>query len=212
MSIKTVLFDFDGTLIDTNDLIYKSFVYTFDQYGYEFTKEEILQFNGPPLKETFSRINPELADEMIRTYRAHNGKYHDEYVSLFPNVRETLDALQQEGFKLAIVSAKMRNGVEQGMEATNLTSYFDTIITIDDVKNPKPHPEPVQKALEHLYAKPEEAIMVGDNYHDIKSGNRAGTKTAGVAWSVKGEAFLQQYNPTYMLKDMTDLLNIIGVS
>lgn len=212
MSIKTVLFDFDGTLIDTNELIYKSFVYTFDQYGYEFTKDEILQFNGPPLKKTFSSINPKLADEMIRTYREHNNKHHDEYVSLFPNVRETLDALQQAGFKLAIVSAKMRNGVEQGMDITNLHSYFDTIVTIDDVKNPKPHPESVYKALENLYAEPEQAIMIGDNYHDIKAGNKAGTKTAGVAWSVKGEDFLQQYNPTYMLQDMTDLLEIIGVS
>lgn len=211
MSINTVLFDFDGTLIDTNELIYQSFVHTFDQYGYEFTKDEILQFNGPPLQDTFTNLNPQLAEEMIQTYRDHNAKHHDEYVSLFPNVRETLDTLQQHGFKLAIVSAKIRTGVEQGMEITDLTSYFDTIITIDDVTNPKPHPESVQKALENLHADPEQAIMIGDNYHDIKSGNQAGTKTAGVAWSVKGEAYLQQFNPTYMLNDMTDLLKIIGV-
>lgn len=211
MSIKTVLFDFDGTLIDTNELIYRSFIYTFDQYGYKFTDEEILQFNGPPLQETFSKINPDLADEMVRTYREHNAKHHDEYVKLFPNVQETLDVLQENGFQLAIVSAKMRVGVEQGMEITNLSSYFDTIITIDDVTNPKPHPESVHKALENLFAEPEQAIMIGDNYHDIKAGNKAGTKTAGVAWSTKGEAYLQQYNPTYMLKDMTDLLEIVGV-
>lgn len=211
MSIKTVLFDFDGTLIDTNDLINKSFLYTFEQFGYSFTEKEILQFNGPPLQKTFSQINPQLAEEMIQTYREHNAKYHDEYVTLFPNVKETLDALQQAGLKLAIVSAKMRAGVNQGLEITNIGSYFDTIITIDDVSNPKPHPESVLKALENLYAEPTQAIMVGDNYHDILSGNKAGTKTAGVAWSVKGEAYLQQYNPTYMLEDMIDLLKIVGV-
>lgn len=211
MSIKTVLFDFDGTLIDTNELINKSFKYTFEQFGYSFTEEEILQFNGPPLQKTFSQINPELAEEMIQTYREHNGKHHDEYVSLFPNVLETLDALKQSGFKLAIVSAKMRAGVDQGLEVTNIGSYFDTIVTIDDVSNPKPHPESVLKALENLYAEPTQSIMVGDNYHDILSGNKAGTKTAGVAWSVKGEAYLQQYNPTYMLDDMIDLLKIVGV-
>lgn len=211
MSIKTVLFDFDGTLIDTNDLINKSFFHTFDQFGYSFTKEEILQFNGPPLQKTFTNINPQLAEEMIQTYREHNAKYHDEYVTLFPNVIETLDALQQSGFKLAIVSAKMRSGVEQGLEVTNIGSYFDTIVTIDDVANPKPHPESVHKALENLGAMPEQSIMVGDNYHDIKAGNQAGAKTAGVAWSLKGEAYLQQYNPTYMLADMSDLLKILGV-
>lgn len=211
MNIKTVLFDFDGTLIDTNELIYKSFVYTFEQYGYHFTKDEILQFNGPPLWHTFSTINDQLAEEMIQTYREHNAKYHDEYVSLFPNVIETLDILKQQGYQLAIVSAKMRAGVEQGIEATNLSSYFDTIVTIDDVSNPKPHPESVLKALQNLYAEPGHAIMIGDNYHDIKAGNKAGTKTAGVSWSVKGEAYLQQYKPTYMLNDMTDLLKIVGV-
>jgi len=211
MNINTVLFDFDGTLIDTNELIYKSFVYTFEKFGYSFTKEEILQFNGPPLQDTFSTLNPELAGEMLHTYRAHNAEHHDEYVSLFPNVRETLDVLKENEFQLAIVSAKMRSGVDQGMEITDIGSYFDTIITIDDVENPKPHPESVFKALQSLAAKPEQAIMVGDNYHDIQAGNKAGTKTAGVSWSLKGEAYLQQYNPTYMLNDMTDLLTIVGV-
>ena len=212
MSINTVLFDFDGTLIDTNELIYKSFVYTFDKFGYSFTKDEILLFNGPPLRETFSNINPELADEMIRTYREHNAKHHDEYVKLFPNVRETLTTLKENGYQLAIVSAKMREGVEQGLEITKIGSYFDTIVTIDDVINPKPHPEPVVKALTELNTPPAEAIMVGDNYHDILSGNHAGTKTAGVSWSIKGEEYLKQYNPTYMLQDMTDLLPIVGAS
>lgn len=211
MSIKTILFDFDGTLIDTNELIYKSFVHTFKKFGYSFTDEEILSFNGPPLRETFFNINPELADEMLHTYRQHNYEHHDDYVSLFPNVRETLDVLQKNGFNLGVVSAKMRQGVEQGMNVTNIGSYFDVIITIDDVKNPKPHPESVFKALEQLRTEPQVTIMVGDNYHDIEAGNNAGAKTAGVAWSVKGEAYLQQFNPTYMLKDMTDLLSIVGV-
>lgn len=212
MSINTILFDFDGTLIDTNELIYNSFVHTFSQFGYSFSKEEILQFNGPPLKETFSKINPELADEMIRTYREHNAKHHNDYVKLFPNVRETLSALKEKGLQLAIVSAKMRVGVEQGLEITNIGSYFDAVITIDDVVHPKPHPEPVIKALKELGASPTEAIMVGDNYHDILSGNHAGTKTAGVAWSVKGVEYLKQYEPTYILQDMTDLLPIVEAS
>lgn len=211
MMIKTVLFDFDGTLIDTNDLIYHSFDYTFKKFGYSFTEEEILQFNGPPLRETFSKINPELAEEMIETYREHNAAHHAEYVKLFPNVKETLDILQEKGYDLGVVTAKMREGVEQGMEITGIGSYFDTIITIDDVTNPKPHPEPVLKALEKLNAVPDTAIMIGDNYHDIIAGNKAGTKTAGVSWSVKGKEYLKQFNPTYMLEDMTDLLAIVGV-
>lgn len=211
MMIKTILFDFDGTLIDTNELIFHSFDYTFKKYGYSFTKEEILKFNGPPLRETFSKINPELTDEMIKTYREHNHKYHDKYVKLFPNVKETLEALQENGFELGIVTAKMRDGVELGMEITGIKPYFDTVVTIDDVENPKPHPEPVIKALDRLNAEADTAIMIGDNYHDIVAGNKAGTKTAGVAWSARGKEYLKQFNPTYMLDDMTDLLAIVGV-
>lgn len=211
MSIRTILFDFDGTLIDTNELIYKSFVHTFKTFGYSFTDEEILSFNGPPLRDTFTKINPELAEEMLQTYREHNYKHHDEYVTLFPNVRTTLEVLKQKGFNLGVVSAKMRVGVEQGMEITKIRSYFDTIITIDDVTKPKPHPEPVLKALEQLRTEPEVSLMVGDNYHDIKAGKNAGAKTAGVAWSIKGEAYLRKFEPTYMLQEMTDILTIVGV-
>lgn len=211
MMIKTILFDFDGTLIDTNELIYHSFDYTFKKFGYSFTKEEILQFNGPPLRETFSQLNPDLAEEMIRTYRTHNAQHHEAYVKLFPNVKETLEVLREKGFELGVVTAKMREGVKQGMEITGIESYFDTIVTIDDVENPKPHPEPVIKALNKLNAEADTAIMIGDNYHDIIAGNKAGTKTAGVSWSLRGKEYLKQFNPTYMLEDMSDLLAIVGV-
>ena len=176
MSINTILFDLDGTLLDTNELIQKSFEYTFEYFGYSFTKEEILQFNGPPLMETFSNVNPDLAEEMVKVYRKHNHENHEKYVKLFPNVKETLDVLKENGKKLAIVTAKMRSGVELGLQLTKIKQYFDAIVTIDDVKNPKPHPEPVLKAMSELDAEKDERIMVGDNYHDIESGKPPASK------------------------------------
>jgi len=211
MSIETILFDLDGTLIDTNELIHKSFEYTFDQYGYSFSQEEILQFNGPPLIKTFTDINPDLAEDMLETYRKHNLEHHNDYVKLFPNVKETLEILQANGKRLGIVSAKMRSGVVLGLEVTGIKHFFDAIVAIDDVKNPKPHPEPVLKGLKGLSGKPDSSLMVGDNYHDIESGKNAGLKTIAVGWSLKGEEYLQQFNPTYMIKDMRELLPIAGV-
>lgn len=211
MAIQTVLFDFDGTLVDTNELIYQSFIHTFKTYGYSFSKEEILSFNGPPLHDTFYSINPELAEEMIETYRKHNHENHEKYIKLFPNVIETLEKLKENDVKIGIVTAKLREGVNLGMEITNLTPYIDTVVAIDDVEKPKPHPEPIFRALESLRAEREASIMVGDNYHDIEAGNRAGVITAGVSWSGKGEEYLKRYNPTYMLDDMLDLLPIVGV-
>lgn len=211
MSIETILFDLDGTLIDTNELIHKSFEYTFDQYGYSFSQEEILQFNGPPLIKTFTDINPDLAEDMLETYRKHNLEHHNDYAKLFPNVKETLEILQANGKRLGIVSAKMRSGVVLGLEVTGIKHFFDAIVAIDDVKNPKPHPEPVLKGLKGLSGKPDSSLMVGDNYHDIESGKNAGLKTIAVGWSLKGEEYLQQFNPTYMIKDMRELLPIAGV-
>lgn len=211
MSIETILFDLDGTLIDTNELIHQSFEHTFNYYGYSFTREEILQFNGPPLIKTFTDINPDLAEEMIATYRKHNLEHHNDYVKLFPNVKETLKEMHRNGIRMGIVSAKMRPGVELGLEVTGIRSFFDTIVSIDDVQNPKPHPEPVLKGIKGLEANIERVLMVGDNYHDIESGKNAGVKTAGVTWSLKGKEYLQKFNPTYMLEDMRDLLPIVGV-
>lgn len=211
MNINTVLFDMDGTLIDTNALIHDSFVHTLKHYGLSFTDEEILTFNGPPLIDTFTNINPLLADQMVETYREHNIAQHDQYVTVFPTVKETLEELRQQGIKMAVVSAKMSLGVEQSLAFTDLRQYFDVVVSVDDVIKPKPHPEPVLKAIEQLGSSPETSLMVGDNSHDIESGNNAGVKTVGVSWSSKGATFLQQFEPTYMIDEMREILKIVGV-
>jgi len=211
MAIQTVLFDLDGTILDSNELIYASFLHTFNHYKYSFTKEEIMSFNGPPLIETFTNIDPERAELMIETYRQHNHEVHHDYVKLFPNVIETIEVLQDNQIQMGIVTAKMRESVNMGLEITGLDRYFETIVTIDDVTHPKPHPESVIKAMTALNGEPSTTLMVGDNYHDIQAGQNAGVRTAGVAWSLKGQDFLASYNPTYMLQDMKDLLKIVGV-
>lgn len=211
MSIHTILFDLDGTLIDTNELIIASFDHTFKHYQLPYTREEIMQFNGPPLRDTFYHIDPERAESMIATYREHNLKHHDNYVTPFPHVAEVLEQLQAHNIRLGIVSAKMQKSVNMGLAVTGIERYFESVITWDDVDHPKPHPEPVMKAMEALEAEAASTLMVGDNYHDIESGKNAGVHTAGVAWAHKGKDFLQQYHPTYMLEDMYDLLKILGV-
>lgn len=91
-----------------------------------------------------------------------------------------------------------------------LHEFFDVVVTIDDVEHVKPHPEPIQKALQLLDAKPEETLMVGDNHHDIVGGQNAGTKTAAVGWTIKGRAYLESYKPDYVLDKMSDLLSILS--
>lgn len=209
MNIRTILFDLDGTLIDTNELIAASFAHTFEQFGFTFTDEEMLTFNGPPLVDTFRAYLPDRVDEMVTIYREHNKKHHDMYVKVFPHVEETLKALQEAGIRIAVVTSKMRSVAKHGLEFTGLATYVEHVIALNDVEHAKPHPESVIKAMSLLDAKPETTLMVGDNYQDIEAGQNAGIRTAGVEWSHKGKEFLESYKPTYMFADIQDVLKLI---
>lgn len=212
MKINTILFDLDGTLINTNDLIIESFLHTLNYYyPNQYKREDVLSFIGPPLIDTFQSIDEERVDEMVARYRKFNHEQHDALVKEYDTVYETVKALHENGFKLGIVTTKIRSTVNMGLKLTRLDAFFDVVVTLDDVENAKPHPEPIFKALKQLDASPEEAIMVGDNHHDIEAGKNAGTKTAGVAWSIKGEEYIRSYHPDYLLKKMSDLLVIFGV-
>lgn len=208
-SVHTILFDLDGTLIDTNDLIAESFVYTFKQYGLDYTKDEVQIFNGPPLIDTFEKINYEQSQEMFQTYIEHNLYHHDYYVKAFPYVVDTVKKLRKQGIKLAIVTSKMKENAKRGIKISGLDGMFETIVALDDVTHAKPHPESILKAMEELNANKETTLMVGDNSHDIEAGHNAEIRSAGVSWSVKGKEFLQKFQPTYMLNDIRDILDLV---
>lgn len=93
-----------------------------------------------------------------------------------------------------------------------LDPFFKVIISLDEVEHEKPHPEPIEKALKLLNSTPQEAMMVGDNYHDIEAGKNAGTASVGVAWSVKGREYIESFQPDYIIDEMADLLKILGVT
>ncbi|MFJ7831992.1 pyrophosphatase PpaX [Peribacillus sp. NPDC097264] len=208
--ITTLLFDLDGTLINTNELIIASFTETLNHYyPGQFKREDIIPFIGPTLVDTFTSIDPERADEMIARYREHNWKNHDMLVTQFDGVFETVQTLKQSGYKLAVVTTKKRDIVERGLRLSKLDQFFDVVVTLDEVKHAKPDPEPLLKALKQLDSIPEEAVMIGDSHHDILGGKNTGTRTAGVAWSIKGREFLESFHPDFMLENMSDLLDIV---
>ncbi|KQL55710.1 MULTISPECIES: pyrophosphatase PpaX [Bacillaceae] len=210
MTINTILFDLDGTLIDTNELIIQSFLHTLEpDYPGRYTRETVLPFIGPSLLETFSSINKEKAATYIETYRTHNHHHHDSLVTIYPGVKEGVKRLHDEGYKLAIVTTKIKETAMMGLKLTGLDDYFDVIIGLDDVTKEKPNPEPIYKALEQLHAKAEEAIMVGDNSHDILAAKNAGIISVGVGWALKGEAFLKSFEPDYIIQSMDHLLAIV---
>jgi pyrophosphatase PpaX len=210
--ITTILFDLDGTLIDTNELIIESFLHTLNHYYPEkYARKDILPFMGPTLDETFTAIAPEMVEDMIQRYRTFNHAQHDLLVKEFQGVFETVKTLKESGYKLAIVSTKIRETVLKGLKLTHLDQFFDVVISLDEVEHAKPHPEPLQKALNLLGSLPEESIMVGDSKHDILGGKNAGTLTAGVAWSAKGREYIASFEPDYILEKMADILDCLNV-
>nr|WP_290443572.1 pyrophosphatase PpaX [Sporolactobacillus kofuensis] len=208
--IHTVLFDLDGTLIDTNNLILTSFQYTLDRYfPGKYTRDDLIPFIGESLEKSFDSVSPALRDEMVDVYREHNSRHHDQLVREFPRVRETLEQLKAEGCKLGVVSTKRRDMVERGLHVTQMGNFFETVVTSDDVHQLKPNPEPVEKAMHALSAMTDSTLMVGDSPADILAGERAHVRTAAVGWSLKGRAMLEQLNPDYLLNNMHDLLGIV---
>jgi pyrophosphatase PpaX len=210
-NMNTILFDLDGTLIDTNELIISTYLHTLEKYfPGKYTREDVLPFLGPTLHEVFGEMDPDRVEEMVLEYRTYNLANHDALVKEFVGVMETIETLKNKGYKLGIVTTKREDVAFKGLRLMKLDSYFDVMIAYDHVKKVKPDPEPIFLALEKLGSKPEEALMVGDNFHDVLAGKNAGTKTAGVAWSIKGREYLAKYEPDFMLENMTDLLRILG--
>lgn len=204
--ISTVLFDFDGTLVDSNQLITSSHLYVLEKhFPNQYDEKSVLKFNGPPLRDVYEQIDAENAELLIAEYRKYNIQHHDELVSLFPDVKKSLGKLRENGIQVAIVSTKVRKTLDKGIELFNLAPYFDAIFSGDDYANQKPDPEPILKAMHHLNAKPETTVMVGDNWQDIEAAHRAGVKGIFVEWSEKTIDEIAPFKPDKIVESMSDL-------
>jgi len=211
--ITTVLFDFDGTLIDTNEVIIQSFQYTFMQVlGKEMPVEEIIKTFGEPLALTMSKMLDIPPEQAMEIYRSYHYKKFDELIRIFPGMLELVIELKQRGYKLAIVTSRLRNTTIQGLKKYNLESYFDYIVTADDTDKHKPDPAPIHIALEKLHAKPEEALMIGDSMFDILCAHNAGVKSVLVGWAiaVTEEDKTGPSRPTYIVEQADEILSLLG--
>ncbi|WP_172198197.1 pyrophosphatase PpaX [Saccharibacillus qingshengii] len=209
-TIQTVLFDLDGTIIDTNQLIIDSFMNAVT--GTPLTRETIIPHMGTTLQNQL-RIFSGLEDvrELEQAYRKYNLAHHDSMVKPFPHVQQVVRDLHEAGIRLGVVTTKIRPTTMKVLEMFDLYRYMDAIVTVTDVTHPKPHAEPVLMALEKMGVDPSTALMVGDSPADIQSAQNAGVRAAAVAWSLKGEETLSTYKPDFMLHDMRDLYEVTGI-
>lgn len=206
-----LLFDLDGTLVDTNDLIIRSYYHALGKYlDRKVPLEEVLTFFGRPLRDGMEYFSPQHWEEMIRAYREFNLANHDQLARPFPGVREALEELHRREYWLAVVTSKARPVTEMGLRLCGLEHLMDVVVCMEDTSVHKPAPDPVLKALELLRRKgwtgrKEEVLMVGDSPWDVAAAKAAGVATAVVAWSLFDPEKFDAGRPDFILQAMDEL-------
>lgn len=210
---STYLFDLDGTLIDSIDLVLQSWRHTLRQHlGRELPDTVLLEGLGIPLRPQVARFapDPSSVDAMVATYREFNHTNHDRLVRPYPGVDGMLAALKSQGAALGVVTSKGRWISARGLTACDLTRYFDVLITADDVEEHKPMPQPVLEAIRRLKADLRTTVFVGDSPHDMAAGRAAGVATGAALWGPFSWAALERHEPSYRLRQPADVLSLAG--
>ena len=208
MPLSTFLFDLDGTLIDSIELILRSYRHTLKVHRDVEPPDDLwLAGLGTPLWVQFRHFTDDdnEIEAMVTTYREYNLAHHDALARPYAGVAEQVRALRQRGGTLGVVTSKLRSGALRGLTLLGLEDAFKVIVGADDVTHPKPHPEPVLAALKRLDVRPDEAVFVGDSRHDIVCGKAAGVRTAAVLWGPFDRAHLEDLAPDYWLERPEDL-------
>ena len=214
MKIKLIIFDFDGTLADTRQLIVETMQQTIQALGLPpCTDEQCTSMIGLPLKQAFTELIPmsdEMGDRCVDTYRQIFNENNALYViPTFPNVIDTLFRLSAEGYILTIASSRSRKSLLDFVHTMHLEEIFSYILGADDVILSKPHPEPVLRTLEAFDCSPEEALVVGDMKYDIEMGRRAGTRTCGVTYGNGSPQDLREAGADFIVNNFEEILTLI---
>jgi pyrophosphatase PpaX len=225
-NFRTVLFDFDGTLVNTTPLILRCFQATWQQlFGFKLADAGYIQTFGIPLETAMAQMLEQMLNEkriaapadvavrvaeMVMTYRSFNHEWHDQMIEPFAGIDETLQELKRRGCRLGVVTSKKRIGAERGMKHFGMTELFDVSICAEDTRRNKPHPEPLLRAMERLSADPAETIYVGDSTHNLIAGRAAQVATAAAVWGPFARHELELLEPDYLLEKPCGLLSYCG--
>ena len=209
-----IVFDLDGTLIDTSDLVVDSWKHVIKYYtGKEADRTAILHTFGEPIEKTMKLLFPnENQKEALEIYRKYQAKKAEEKIKVFDGIKDMLQALKDRGKTLGIVTSRTRITAEVYVKMTGINKFFDTLITCDDVVKHKPSPEPLLLALSNLGAEKRDSIMIGDTRFDIGCANSAGVESVLLQWSRPAdEKELAElgYIPTYRIKKPEELLELV---
>jgi pyrophosphatase PpaX len=203
-----VIFDVDGTLTRTNELIFASFNHVAEKYlGRRFAPEEIIALFGPPEEGAVVKVfGPETVDEVMEELLRFYASRHRELASLHAGIEEILSFLKGRGIPLAVFTGKGRKTTSITLDVLQVSGYFDMIVSGNDVRCHKPHPEGILRVLERFGATPASALMVGDSLSDIQAARAAGVPIASVLWDCYHPEAVRKANGDLIFERVEDLL------
>ena len=214
--IDAVLFDFDGTLLDSNELIADSWRYTaITLTGRDISDEEIRSTLGEMLIDSIRRLLPEIdAEYALEYYRDYQREIFLERIKLFDGTEEVLRLLKATGYKTALVTSRLKGSTERGLVHFGIKDLFDAVLTASDTDKFKPDPAPVLMILDMIGRKPEDALFVGDTASDVEAGRAAGVLTALVSWSLAlpPEKIPEGLEPDFIINKLSDIPRLLGIA
>ncbi len=208
---QTVLFDLDGTLIDSGGLILASFRHATQTVLGRTIPDDVLMANvgGHGIHAQMREFDEQRADELVGVYREHNTRIY-RHVSVFEGVEGVLDRLKADGRRLGVVTVKSRPTVDVTFEVLPLGDYFDVVITGDDAMRHKPDPEPLLLAADRLGAAPGSAVYVGDSPFDVRAAKAAGMGSVAVAWGrIHPRERLESEGPDVIVEEPSELARVL---
>ncbi|MCI9262510.1 HAD family hydrolase [uncultured Adlercreutzia sp.] len=210
-----LLFDADGTLIDTYEIILCSMRYALNEVeGLGLSDAELMAGVGTPLRDQmlhFAQGDEEKADELLVRYRAHNDIVHDERIAAFPDTRAALERFRSAGIPMGVVTSKRHAMAQRGLEMSGIAEFFDVLIAPDDWPEHKPAPGPILRAASLMGLDPTACFYIGDSPFDIQAGNAAGCTSVAALWGMFSAEVLAQENPALEFNSLTGLADYLGV-
>ncbi|HKM01032.1 MAG TPA: HAD-IA family hydrolase [Sedimentibacter sp.] len=209
--IDTVIFDFDGTLADTNQLVMNSFKHIYCKYhDGKCDDDYILSTFGEPLELTLKRdFSGHEFEDVINSYREYQvGRFLNE-VKLYETVEETIKYLKSKDVKIGIATSRLASSTISALKNFNLDKYFQVVISADDVVKHKPDKEPLIKAINELNSRTENTLYVGDSKFDMECAINAQVTPVLVGWQKNSQELAEKYNIKHVLNQMWDLTQIV---
>jgi len=209
-ALEVLLFDLDGTLIDTIEMIMASARYATEVVLGEALPDDVLRHNiGVPLVAQMEEYAPGRSAELLKVYREHNARVHDEMIREFPGVDGALRLLLARGYRMGIVTSKSRPVAQRGLDCFGLRDLFEVLVGYEDTMVHKPDPCPVLEAASRLGVSAEKCLYCGDSPHDMEAGIAAGVLTAAALWGPFAERVLEP-GPDFALASMDNLVDLLG--